>query len=59
MYGYVSTTMVLHVQLTKQAIEVALPLALESNSSLVINHGIAPGPMAKNTIYKTANTIVI
>ena len=51
-------TRALLVQFTKQAIVLALPRALESKSSLVMSHGIAPGPSAKNTMNNAANMIV-
>ena len=37
-------------QLTKVAMDTALPLASEPKSSLVMIHGMAPGPTAKNTM---------
>lgn len=45
-------------QLTNTAMLVALPLESDSNNSLVINHGIAPGPIEKNTMYMIAHTTV-
>ena len=47
--GNKKVTRVLLPQLTNTAIDVALPRAFEANNSLVISHGIAPGPIEKNT----------
>lgn len=48
--GNKNVTKALLAQLAKTAIDVALPLALDANNSLVINQGMAPGPIAKNTM---------
>lgn len=45
-------------QLTNVANEEAFPLASDPKSSLVIIHGIAPGPMLKKMTYSTENPTV-
>lgn len=49
MTGNKYVTRVLLAQLPEIAIAIALLLALDAKNSLVINHGMGPGPIAKNT----------
>ena len=58
--GKISPTAKLPLQLTRVATEMAADLGAWVNSSPVINHGIEPGPKAKNvTRLKAAMTVKI
>lgn len=56
--GKETVTMNAENQLTNTATLFALALASDLNNSDVIIQGIAPGPIEKNTMYKTENTTV-
>lgn len=55
-YGNINVTIKLLKKFTNTATLDALPLASELKSSEVATHGIGPGPIEKNTIYKTTDT---
>ena len=54
--GNVDVTIIVHIQLTNTANELALALAFDANNSEGNSNVMAPGPMRKHKTSNTANT---